>query len=114
MPVNMDKLVAEITSQLEDDILSYGWMLQIAQLQNPESDDREFATAVVDSVIKLHNDGLIVVGETQLSNEMVLINPWQEENNALRARMISEITKYNGSVDQTFCFWIQLSEQFSR
>ncbi|MEZ6094950.1 MAG: hypothetical protein R3C03_12090 [Pirellulaceae bacterium] len=112
--MNIDKLVTEITCQLEDDVLDYAWMVQIARLQKPERSEKDWTNAVLDSVIKLHNDGSIVVGNAYQSDGMVQINPWPEENDALRKRMMSEIAKYNGSDDQAFCFWVQLSEHFAR
>lgn len=112
--MNIDELVTEITCQLEGDILYYGWMIQIARLQKPERSEIDCRNAVLDSVIKLHNGGSIVVGNAQQSDGMVQINPWPEENDALRTRMMSEIAKYNGSDDQAFCFWLQLSEHFAK
>ena len=113
MTIN-EQLIAEIISQLEDDILSYGWMIQIAQQQKPERSEAECTNAVLDSVIKLHNDAAIVVGNAHQSDGMVLINPWSEQNDELRTRMASEILKYNESDDQAYCFWVQLSVHFAR
>lgn len=109
-----EQLVDEITSQLEDDILYFAWMVQIARLQDPERNETECTNAVLDSVIKLHNDGTIVVGNVFQSDGMVLISPWHEKNGELRKRIESEIAKYNGSEDQAFCFWVQLTEHFTR
>ena len=109
-----EQLIDKITSQLEDDILYFAWIAKIARMQKPERNEADCTKAVVDSVIKLHNDGIIVVGNAYQSDGMVLINPWPEENKELRTRIESAIAKYNGSDDQNFCFWVQLAEHFAR
>ena len=105
------ELLAEIESQLNDDILYFAWLSQIVRLQNPEYTEAQCIESVLDAVIHLHQNEIIVVGDARESDEMVRIQPWPELNHELRARMESAITDSNDR-DRGFCFWIQLTKHF--
>ena len=107
------QLAAEITDQLEDDILHFTWMVQIARLQNLERAESDNISVVLDSVTALHGQGIIVVGNARDANGMMLIDPWPETAQDLRTRMASAIEQSDGD-DRDFCFWIQLVEHFAR
>ncbi|MCH2125477.1 MAG: hypothetical protein MK165_11825 [Pirellulaceae bacterium] len=101
------QLVAEIKEQLNDDILSFAWMAQIARLLKPGRNKIDCIGSVLDSVVELCNDGFIVVGPTRETNGMIFIDAWPDRELGLRARLEFEIAKYGGTQDQDFCFWIQ-------
>lgn len=103
------QLIVEIKDQLNDDILHFAWMVQIARLLKPGRNKIDCIGSVLDSVVKLYNDGFIVVGPARESNGMVVIDAWPDTKHGLRARMEFEIAKYEGTQDQDFCFWIQLT-----
>ena len=107
------QLLAEIESQLEDDILYFAWLVQIVRQQHPAYTESECTNTVVDVVARLHRDGTIVVGNAREIDGMILIDPWPESNRKLRDRMQSEIAKANIR-DRDFCFWIQLTTHFAR
>ncbi|PZD73357.1 hypothetical protein C1752_02255 [Acaryochloris thomasi RCC1774] len=112
--MNIDQqLIDEIKSQMEDDILYFGWMVQIARLQNPARIESDSINAVIEAVVKLHSDGTIVVGKTYESNGMVLIDAWSVANKDLRTQIESEVASHDSSGDQSFCFWIQLAEHYT-
>jgi hypothetical protein len=106
------QLATEIKDQLNDDILYFGWMVQIARLQNPDRTESDNVNAVLDSVSDLHREGKIVVGNAHNQNDMVLIEPWPETAQGLRTRMVSAIDTSDVD-DRAFCFWIQLTEHFA-
>lgn len=108
------QLVAEIKDQLNDDILHFAWMVQIARLLKPGQNETDGIGAVLDSVIELYNDGFIVVGPAREANGMVVIDAWPDTEHDLRARMEFEIAKYEGTQDQDFCFWIQLAADHAK
>ena len=107
------QLIAEIESQLEDDVLYFGWLVQIARQQNPTYTESECADVVLDSIARLHRDGTIVVGNARETDGMVLIDAWPELNHDLRDRMESVIAESKNR-DRDICFWIQLTKHFAR
>ncbi|MDH3718769.1 MAG: hypothetical protein OES79_11675 [Planctomycetota bacterium] len=106
------ELLAEIEAQLNDDILYFAWLFQIVRLQNPGYTEAQCIESVLDAVIHLHQNEIIVVGNAREIDEMVLIQPWPELNDELRARMESAIADSNDR-DRDFCFWIQLTKHFA-
>lgn len=112
--MNIDsELLAGIRDQLQEDILYFGWLCQIVRLANPHFSDAEKVRTVVDAVTQLCEDGTIIVGGAREADGMVLIDPWPERDSELRAKIASAI--HNASErDQSFCFWIQLSEHAAR
>ncbi|MEZ6093257.1 MAG: hypothetical protein R3C03_03320 [Pirellulaceae bacterium] len=108
------QLENEVRSQLNDDILSFGWMCQIARLQNPLLSEQDSTDAVIDCLMGLHKDGLLVIGTAFQKNGMVLIDAWMQAGEELRKRMTSEIAKHIDSTDRDFCFWAQLSDDHAR
>lgn len=103
------QLVSEIQEHLEDDILNFAWILQIARTQKPNCRESNWLNSALDSVIALHSSGDIVVGNARTANGIVLIEPWSEIGQDLRTRMESEIET---SGDREFCFWIQHTKHF--
>lgn len=102
-----------LSRQVQDDILHYAWLVQIARLQNPDGSETDWDNAVPDSVTDLHHNGTIVVGNARDADRMVLIDPWQETEEDLRSRMASAIEETDAD-HRDFCFWIQLTEHFAR
>ena len=107
------QLATEIKRQLDDDILNFAWVVQIARLQDPERTEPDCVNVVLESVTELHRNGEIVVGSARNENDMVLIEPWSETGQDLRIRMMCAIEKSNVA-DRASCFWIQLTEHFAR
>jgi hypothetical protein len=112
--VSIDQqLATEITDQLEDDILYFGWMVQIARIQNPDRAESDNIRAVIDCVTELQSQGTIVVGNVRDAGGLLLIDRWPEKGQDLQARMATAIEASAGD-DRLFCFWIQLAEHFAR
>ena len=107
------QLVTVIKDQLQDDVLNFAWMVQIARLQDTDRTESDCVNAVLDSVIHLCRDGEIVVGNARNESDMVLIEPWPETGLDLRTKMVSVI-ETSGGEDRESCFWIQLTEHFAR
>ena len=107
------RLFDEIKLQLEDDILSFGWLRQLANTQNSERPESECVDAVISTVLKLHSDRQIVIGNAYESDNTVLVSSWTETNDVLAAKMRSETIRLDGTDDQQFCFWIQSIVDFA-
>lgn len=107
------QLVSEIKAQLEDDILHFAWILQIARTQKPGRTESNWLNSVLDSVTAIHSSGDIVVGNARTAHGMVLIEPWSEVGQDLRTRMESEIEASDGD-DFEFCFWLQNAKHFAK
>ena len=109
MKTNPD-ILAEIESQLQDDILHFGWLCQIARDHCPSFTDSEIVGCVTAAVTQLAKDRAIVVGDAAESNGMVQIRPWTIPPEKLSARLTETITD---SQDREFCFWIQLTKHYA-
>lgn len=107
------QLVTEILDQLEDDILNFEWLVKIAQLQNRDRSELDCVSVILDSVMVLHCNGEIIVGDAIKESDMVLIQPWPEARQELRTRILSTIQTSDRG-DRPFCFWIQLTKHFAK
>src|SRR5262245_55991534 len=103
-------ILAEIESQLQDDILHFGWLCQIARDHCPSFTDSEIVDCVSAAVTHLAKDRVIVVGDAAESNGIVQIQPWTIPQETLPARITEAVT---GSKDREFCFWIQLTKHYA-
>jgi len=103
-------MLAEIESQLQDDILHFGWLCQIARDHCPSVTDSEIVDCVTAAVTHLAKDRVIVVGDAVESNGIVQIQPWTIPQETLPARIAETVT---GSKDREFCFWIQLTRHYA-
>ena len=103
-------ILAEIKSQLQDDILHFGWLCQIARDLYPSFTDSEIVGCVTAAVTHLAKDRAIVVGDATESDGVVQIQPWTIEQEKLPARLTETVT---GSKDREFCFWIQLTKHYA-
>ena len=103
-------ILAEIESQLQDDILHFGWLCQVTRDLCPSFTDLEIVDSVTAAVTHLANDRVIVVGGAAESNGIVQIQPWIIPQEKLPARLTETIT---GSKDREFCFWIQLTKHYA-
>jgi hypothetical protein len=106
------ELSIAIMDQLKDDILDFGWLVQLARLQNPDRANSDHIRMVINCVACLHNEGKMVVGSAHINNGLVLIDPWPETSENLQRRMKRAIRDSVGD-DRNYCFWIQRSDHFS-
>ena len=103
-------MLAEIESQLQDDILHFGWLCQIAKDHCPSFTDSEIVDCVSDAVTHLAKDRVIVIGDAAERNGIVQIQPWTTPAETLSARIAEAVT---GSTHREFCFWIQLTKHYA-
>ena len=112
------ELMAEIQDQLQDDILSFDWLAQIARLEFPNQRERENVAAVIEAVTRLHGQGWIIVGDAKVVDEFCLIEPWPESGQALCDRLESVTAPWpepaaameleTAEAEKLrYCFWIQ-------
>ena|GEM_PF-4462036 len=101
----VEELAKEIQFQLNEDILSFGWMVQIARLQNPGGVDADWVNAVDDAIVLLAAGDEIVVGNTKILDGRVHIEPWPEKGQELRDRLARSRESAVG-LDRDFCFWV--------
>lgn len=102
-------MLAEIESQLQDDILHFGWLCQIARDLHPSFAEWEIVDCVISAVSHLAKDRLIVVGAAAETNGMVQIQPWPVRPEELPIQIIKAMS----SGDREFCFWIQLTKHYA-
>jgi hypothetical protein len=96
------KLEAEILNQLEGDILSFGWLRQLAA--NNLNED-----AVFDAAVALVDSGLVVVGDARSDQGVVIVGKWNEIGRDLKDKMRRRVSSAPES-DRDFCFWLQLAK----
>ena len=107
-----ERLIEEVQSQLEGDILHFAWLVQIVHQKYPSLSDSECTDTVVALVARLHDDATIVIGNARQIDEIVLIDAWPESKHNLRDRIKSAIVE-SSDRDRDFCFWIQLTRHFA-
>src|SRR5450432_3247724 len=103
----------EVIRQLEDDILSFGWLRQMAELDFGHPAGANSREAVFDLVCSLVDSGLAVVGDAKNEGKKILIYPWCERGEALKEKMARELDEAS-SKDQNWVFWLQLSAHQKR
>jgi len=95
------KLETEILSQLEDDILSFGWLRQLAAPDLKEE-------AVFDAAVTLVDSGIVVIGDAKSERGMVIIEKWRETGDDLKGKMRHRVDSAS-DLDRYSCFWLQLA-----
>ncbi|MCP5537208.1 MAG: hypothetical protein H7A51_13390 [Akkermansiaceae bacterium] len=104
-------LKGDICDQLESDILYYDWIDQTAiEYFAPLSDDDRL-DVVISMISSLVDDGVIVVGDARLAEDIVVIDAWSETGDALVIRMRDTVLSHSGE-DRLYCFWIQKREHY--
>lgn len=124
--MNFDqKLIAEAKEQLQDDLLAFSWLVQMARQLDAERTEPQNVETVIDCVVHLHGQGTVVVGNAVLKNDLCLIDAWPESGQGLHARLESVTAEWRGpqhamqlktaeAEKLRFCFWIQLAEYYNR
>ncbi len=124
--MNLDQeLIAEAKEQLQDDMLAFSWLVQMARQLDAERKEPQNVETVIDCVVHLHGEKTVGVGNTVLKNDLCLIDAWPESGQALRARLKSATAEWRGpqhamqlktaeAEKLRFCFWIQLTEDYNR
>ena len=102
----------EALRQLQNDILSVGWLRQMAELDFAYGTDESLG-AVFDLVVALVDSGVAVVGCARSNGKMVLIEPWEEKGQALKEKMNKEVDTAP-PIDKDFAFWLQLTKHYNR
>jgi hypothetical protein len=102
----------EALRQLGDDILSFGWLRQIAERYFRHQVGAESRLAVFDLVQDLVESGIVVVGSARNNGSIVLIDPWHEKGEALRTRLEREVEAASPG-DQDWVFWLQLAKHYN-
>lgn len=103
----VEELAQEIRFQLNGDILSFGWIVQIARLQSPGGVEVDWVSAVYDAIGLLASGGEIVVGNASNLDGRVHIESWPEKGQELRDRLVRS-TESAVELDRDFCFWVGL------
>jgi hypothetical protein len=98
---------------LEGDVLSYGWLRQMAELNFGSLAGSERDRMVFDLVCDLIEAGVAVVGDAQNDGKMLLIHPWPERSAPLRERLERAVAEASPG-DQDWAFWLQLTEHYGR
>ncbi len=102
----------EVLRQLKTDILSFGWLSQIAEREfhYTASESKHYVFEVVSA---LADTGVAVIGAARIDGEIVLIDPWTESGAALKERMAHEVDAAPPG-DKEWAFWLQLAEHYNR
>jgi hypothetical protein len=101
----VEQLATEIRLQLTEDILYFGWIVQIARLQNPGGVEADWVSAVDDAIVLLAAGDEIVIGNAKNLDGRVQIESWPEKGQALRERLERSRESAVG-LDRDFCFWV--------
>lgn len=101
----VEEIASEIRLQLKEDILYFGWMVQIARLQNPGGVEADWVNAVFDAIVLLAAGDEIVVGKARNVDGKVQIEAWPEQGRELRERLVQSSESSVG-MDRDFCFWV--------
>ena len=97
--MNFDpELVAEAKEQLQDDLLAFSWLVQMARQLGPESyGTTKRSETVIDCVVHLHGQGTVVVGNAVLRSDLCRDRtPDRNPEHALRARLDSVTAAWRG------------------
>jgi hypothetical protein len=100
---------AEIASQLNHDILYFGWLCQIVRDLRPSFTEYQIVECVLAAIAHLVDDQSIVIGDAKEINGTVQIEPWHTPITELHGKMTEKIAC---SRDRDFCFWIQLKRHY--
>jgi len=102
------KLIEEIRNQLQHDILSYGWLRQIARQYHPLGTSTEISALVRDAVQDLASKGDINLGIAKEMNDRAVIVPWSVEMKESLAKLEETISATNPEEDAEdgYAFWI--------
>jgi hypothetical protein len=104
-------LEAEIREQLEDDILYFGWLRQLAESEMESASPNQRQDAVLDISVRLVDASVAVLGSAERQKDLVVIQPWSERGHALRERIQKCIVSAS-TADRDFCFWVQLKKHY--
>ena len=98
----LQKFEAEILSELEGDILSFGWLRQMAAPDLKEE-------AVFDAAVELVDSGTVVIGDAKSEGGIVIIEKWRETGSDMKKKMRDRVDSAS-DMDRDFCFWLQLAK----
>jgi hypothetical protein len=88
----MNELIKELQLQLDEDLLQYAWILQVARDCGADQENLPITEVVYNSVAKLLDDGLAEVGDTRLGDGIVEFDAWSGtlEERKLQLRRLIE------------------------
>jgi hypothetical protein len=72
----MNELIQEIQNQLEEDLLAYGWILQLARDSGDVVGGRAITDVAYEAVTALLSQGLAEIGDARLENDRVEFYAW--------------------------------------
>ena len=97
----------EVIRQLGGDILSFGWLCQMAELEFGHRAGTDSRNAVFDLICTLVDSGVALVGDAKNNGKVVLIYPWCERGEALKEKMTRTVDDVSPE-DRAWAFWVQL------
>lgn len=97
----------EVVRQLDFDVLSYGWLLQIAKTVTGFPEETTLRQAVLDTIIHLVDCNIAVVGEARKENNMVVIHAWADRGESLREKLEISLVQTTPE-NRDWVFWLQL------
>ena len=103
----------EVVKQLHDDILSYGWLRQIAETQFGIPTNASSQREILDVFVSLIDSGSVVIGEARNEDGMVLIHSWSERGESLMTR-IETVLEEASEEDRNWVFWLQLRSDYEK
>ena len=105
----VNRLAEEVESQLQNDILSYSWLVGITATTFPELEFDERADLLVRSLDVLLKKLKINIGPTKSVDSVLHVESWAEAHDD-RIRLLREFIKKHGapSRESDFLFWVGL------
>lgn len=101
-----EDLVADILHQLQNDILHFGWMVNMVKRHQPDFTEQQAIDKLLQVVVQMHADGQIVVGQSNSKDGVMVIDAWPEKGQQLLERLVETIGQYE-DLARDFCFWIE-------
>jgi hypothetical protein len=114
----MKELIDELQSQLESDLLSYGWILQIARECGASEENRPITEIVYDAVTTLLTEGLAEIGDTRAESNSATddvfggtteFEAWPGSIEDQKSRLRQEINRWGENPSLGDGFWLARS-----
>jgi hypothetical protein len=96
----------EIRTQLEDDILEYGWIAQIARDYFPEFDDQQLAEEICSAIRDLLETRYAVIGDAVAKNGLIEIREWPGSIDEKLSRVKAVIGELGLYPEMSHGFWL--------
>ena len=104
--MEMTVLVDQVRNELENDLLDYGWILQIVKDIGGQNDSEPIPRLVHRLVEALLDQGFAEIGDARSENGNVVFLPWSGDVEERKARAKTEIDRWGLDPGVGEGFWL--------